>query len=94
MQIKADVSNCYFDVPQSAEATMLGSAMVATIGCGFYMNEEEAYSSIKRNEVQTVVPDPDQHQHQHRVYKQVFECSYLNLQKPLREYYKTFFENR
>lgn len=81
MQIKADVSGCCFQVLPIAEATLLGAAWVAGIGCGMYSDEKELKQYLSRDKIDTYVPNLKNHHE----YKQLYEKIYLALQKPLRQ---------
>jgi xylulokinase len=83
LQIKADVSGCRLDVPPVPEATVLGAALVAGIGCGIYRDAGEAVHSIQQQPSATFVPDRERH----RAYRQVYEHGFLSLQEPLRQVY-------
>jgi sugar (pentulose or hexulose) kinase len=84
MQIKADVSNCEFQIPDIPEATMLGAAIAAGIGCGLYRDEEEAVSLIENINKRKMTPN-DGH---HHLYQNIYENGYVRLQEPLRTYYQ------
>jgi len=80
MQIKADVSGCEIEVSTVSEATLLGAALVAGIGCGIYKDEDEARSSIARSPGFIYQPNSTHHQ----MYQQLYQEGFLTLQKPLR----------
>lgn len=80
LQIKADVSGCQIQVSPEPEATLLGAALAAGIGCGVYTDTADALAQIVRPPGEIIAPDPDRH----RVYHALFESGYLGLQAPLR----------
>jgi xylulokinase len=83
MQIKADVSGCRLVVPSIPEATLLGAALVAGVGCGMYSSMEEALLPIeKSNHVEVYEPDEDRH----AIYRCLYEQGYLPLQETLHQY--------
>lgn len=84
MQIKADVSNCSLSIPSSAEATLLGAAIAAGLGCGIYKDKEEMFHLIARNDEITIQPN----QTNSEKYRRIFEEGYMPLQQPLRDFYK------
>jgi xylulokinase len=85
MQIKADVSGCRFDILPFSEATLLGAALLAGAGCGYFASQEEALSSIAPSSSESIFPDKGRHV----LYSRFYEQAYLTLQEPLRCYYKT-----
>jgi len=85
MQIKADVAGCAFDIADLSEATLLGAALAAGIGCGFYGNEQEALRAVTYRTIATMMPDPKRHDG----YRRLFEHGYQMLQAPLRAYYNS-----
>jgi sugar (pentulose or hexulose) kinase len=82
MQIKADVCNCRFDLPQIPDATLLGAALIAGVGAGLYGSVEEGSSAV-RQVYETVATTPERHEK----YRNYYENGYLRLQQPLREYF-------
>jgi len=82
MQIKSDVSGCVFEVPALSEATLLGAALVAGIGCGFFKDETEARSSMINSPKAMYHPNPTNH----RKYRQLYKEGYLALQAPIRDF--------
>lgn len=84
MQIKADVSGCQFSVPAMPEATLLGAALIAGIGCGYYKDEEQAFSALVQDEPLEYIPKADHH----RDYQRLYQRGYLQLQAPLRAYHR------
>jgi xylulokinase len=82
MQIKSDVSGCIFEVPALNEATLLGAALVAGIGCGLFKNETEARSSMVNSPGAMYHPSPSNH----RKYRQLYKEGYLALQAPIRDF--------
>ncbi|HEU5139649.1 MAG TPA: FGGY family carbohydrate kinase [Bacillales bacterium] len=83
MQIKADVSNCTLSIPAYSEATLLGAAVVAGIGCGVYADEEEAMTSLRQSKSVVVRPNLDHHQ----AYRKMYETGYKALEEPLFRYF-------
>jgi xylulokinase len=57
MQNKADVVGRPIEVPDIAEATALGAAILAGIGVGLYRNEQDAFDHVYKPGV-TFEPDP------------------------------------
>jgi xylulokinase len=82
MQIKADVSGCRISVLAEREATLLGAALVAGIGCGVYSGEAEALAGLDRSPARAYEPDS----RRHHVYVDLYEGGYLPFQEPLRRY--------
>ena len=83
LQIKADVTNCRLELPPVQEATMLGAAMAAGIGCGLYQSAEDAAASVRAGQSRWIEPDPDRHLE----YKRLYEEGYAALQQALRQVY-------
>lgn len=83
IQIKADVSNCVFDVTPFSEITLLGAAMIGGIGTGMFANVDQAIEAMVDRNVQTYYPD----QEQHARFKALYEYGFLALQAPLNRYY-------
>ncbi|SEN40461.1 FGGY-family carbohydrate kinase [Lihuaxuella thermophila] len=73
MQIKADISGCELYLPQLAEATLLGAAMTAGIGCGIYRGVEEASILSRSQQTEKLSPNPDHH----AAYRRLFEQGYV-----------------
>ncbi|HEX7065919.1 MAG TPA: FGGY family carbohydrate kinase [Bacillales bacterium] len=90
MQIKADVSNCTLSIPPFSEATLLGAAVVAGIGCGIYGSEEEAMALLKKGKSTVVRPDQDDH----KAYRKMYEKGYKALGEPLFSYFGNLAEER
>jgi xylulokinase len=83
MQIKADVSNCLFEVLSFSEVTLLGAAMIAGLGVGLFTSTDQAIQTMSQRNSETFYPDEGRHQ----IHKQLFEHGYLALQHPLNQYY-------
>jgi xylulokinase len=83
MQIKADVSNCLFEVLSFSEVTLLGAAMIAGLGAGLFTSTDQAIQAMSQRNSETFYPDEGRHQ----IHKQLFEHGYLALQHPLNQYY-------
>lgn len=82
LQIKADVSGCTISALAEPEATLLGAALVAGIGCGIYRDEDDAMAQLKQSPAEIYRPDPARHE----VYVDLFEYGYVAFQEPLRTY--------
>ncbi len=82
LRIKADVSGYLLRVPALAEATLLGAALIAGIGCGAYADEAEALAAVRDQAATVVEPDPARH----ASYARLYEDGYIPLQGPLRQY--------
>jgi sugar (pentulose or hexulose) kinase len=80
MQIKADVSGCRLEVLDMPEATLLGAALVAGVGCGVYPDHQTASAMVDRPEQTVYLPDPARH----KAYSHYYEIGFLALQAPLR----------
>src|SRR5690606_161804 len=86
MRIKATVSGCTIRIPPVEEATLLGAALLAAIGAGFFQNTEEAVAGLELEaESQVVAPWEESKER----YRQIFEEGYLKLQHPIRQYFRT-----
>jgi sugar (pentulose or hexulose) kinase len=85
LQIKADISNCTYHILPVPDATLLGAALLAGIGCGYYAGVQDAISAISRQQPFTILPDPDRH----LIYQHKFTNGYLALQDPLRAYFNS-----
>lgn len=83
MQIKADVSNCVFEVAPVSEVTLLGAAMIAGIGAGLFADADEAVAAMAPRDAELFAPDVERH----RRHLQLFEQGYLALQAPLNAFY-------
>lgn len=83
LQVKADITRCTLELPPISEATMLGAAMAAAVGCGVYASHEDAVKAIDRKESAFVKPD----EARHLAYKALYEEGYEPLQQPLRAFY-------
>ena len=74
-QIKSDVTGIPIQVPYSDEATTLGAAILAGVGCGMYSSYEEAVSLTVR-ETRRHEPDPsvrEAYDHAYSTYRQLYE---------------------
>ncbi len=83
MQIKSNISRMVFEVLSLSEATLLGAALVAAIGNGFYKDAQQAIDSIDIQVKKIISPDEDQHQKYINIYKN----AYMKFQNPLRDLY-------
>jgi xylulokinase len=81
MQIKADVGGHNLQVSSITEATVLGAALLAGIGCGMYRDSDEALRHIQTQKAAVFIPNQERHQHYRHVYEHVYEP----LQQPLRQ---------
>ncbi|HLE52912.1 MAG TPA: FGGY family carbohydrate kinase [Anaerolineales bacterium] len=81
MQIKADVSGCRLEVLPMPEATLLGAALVAGVGCGVFADAAQAIDAARQVVVEIYLPDAGRHQG----YIDLYERGYLHLQAPLRQ---------
>lgn len=84
MQIKSDVTNCKISIPSVSEATLLGAAMTAGLGCGVYNDEDEVLQLVSQRQEKHVYPNSNNH----RKYQVIYEEGYLPLQEPLRRFYR------
>ncbi len=91
LQIKADVSGCEYIVPPVAEATLLGAALVAALGCGALEEEQIVDLAKVQNELGTKVSPYLQ---RHVSYEYWYEKAFLALQEPLRSYYNAVVDER
>lgn len=80
MQIRADVTGCRIEAMNQPEATCLGAALLAGVGCGLYAGEAQALASLARA-TETWQPDP----HRHAIYRRLYEQGYCAFQTPLRQ---------
>jgi xylulokinase len=75
MQIKADVSGARYDIAVTPEATLLGAALIAGVGCGMFSNIIEAVAAAGASSADSMFPDAERHQ----IYTHLFEHGYLPL---------------
>lgn len=85
MQIKADVSGVPQRIYPSAEATVLGAALVAGLGAGVYRSPAEAVNAVNRadNALTIIEPRADHHAR----YRELF-AGYQRLLPALRDFYR------
>ncbi len=83
MQVKADVFGQPIEVLGQVEATLLGAAMLAGLGCGA-ISEEDTMQSLHAEVLETYQPDAARH----RAYQRLYEEGFLGLQAALRRYYR------
>jgi xylulokinase len=83
LQIKADVTGCRIEASAEPEATLLGAALVAGIGCGLYAGEAEAFAGLRLKPVEVFLRDRERHV----VYRRLYEQGYLRLQDALRHHF-------
>ncbi len=81
MQIKADVGGHNVLVSPLTEATVLGAALLAGIGCGMYRDVAEARSHVCTPKATVFTPNHERHERYHHLYQHVYEP----LQQPLRQ---------
>lgn len=84
IQIKADVSNCVFDVMPFSEITLLGAAMIGGIGMGVFADVDQAIQAMVGRDLRTYCPNLEQHAR----FKKLYEHGFLELQTPLNRYYE------
>ncbi|OGO34121.1 MAG: hypothetical protein A2W35_14825, partial [Chloroflexi bacterium RBG_16_57_11] len=82
MQIKADVFGCPLDVLAQKEATLLGAALLAGLGCGVYPTLQSAVARLGGCGLERFEPDADRH----AGYEDLYARGYLPLQDALREF--------
>lgn len=85
MQIKADVTNCQLSIPSVTEASLLGAALIAGLGCGVYETKQELLqivSQINKN-VEHIYPDGENHLKFH----ELFQNGYLVFRESLMNYF-------
>jgi sugar (pentulose or hexulose) kinase len=80
MQIKADVSNCRYEVPALADTTLLGAALIGGWAAGVYASAPAALAALTLPPPRVVRPRPAQH----AAYQRLYQAAYLPLQAPLR----------
>jgi ribulose kinase len=83
MQIKADISGCRIDVADEPEATLLGAAMAAGIGCGIFASPEEALTAMSLRSYESFRP----YMQNQALYKTLYEQGFLSFQDSLRRYF-------
>lgn len=79
LQIKADVYGAPLDALADDEATLLGAALVAGVGCGVYADAAEALAVAARRPAARVEPDAARHQ----LYAARFERDFAPWQRQL-----------
>lgn len=87
MQIRADVCGWPIQVAQTAEAVMLGAAMVAGWGAGIFGSLQEAATAMAKPA--TGVYSPEQQRHDR--YADIFEQTFLKVQEPIRQLHRDGF---
>lgn len=60
-QIKADVTGKTVEVPEVAEASVLGAALLAGVGVGAFANIDDAACQVDRGDTRYYEPDPANH---------------------------------
>lgn len=91
LQLKADISGCEYLIPPVTEATLLGAALVAGLGCGALDSEDLTTIVAQQGQAANrVIPD----MRRHEAYRYWYEKAYIRLQRPLREYYNTLARER
>jgi xylulokinase len=94
MQIRADITGSQLSLLGMPEATLLGAAVLAGAGSGFYGDVSDAkllkqITRSARPEVEEVFPD----EAHHLAYQDLYEHGYLAFQDPLRDFGHSFREN-
>jgi len=77
-QLKATISCRTIRVPEIAEGSALGAALLAGIGCGVFRSAKEAFASLRLQE-RTYEPDPEAQELYRRLYEQVYLALYPTL---------------
>jgi xylulokinase len=84
LQVKADVSGVAHHIHPTAEAALLGAALVAGLGSGVYTSADEAAAAVRLDDALAAVrPRPDAHARYQRLYRD----GYLPLLDTLRAAY-------
>jgi sugar (pentulose or hexulose) kinase len=84
LQVKADVSGVTHHIHPTAEAALLGAAMVAGLGSGVYASADEAVARVSTDDaLAAILPRPDAHAGYQRLYRD----GYLPLMDALRAAY-------
>ncbi|MDD9267384.1 L-fuculokinase [Paenibacillus sp. GCM10023248] len=78
LQIKADVSGIELEQPVLPEATLLGAALTAGVGCGVYASYSEAIRALPAGNSHVYKPDPARHE----AYRAMMEAGFSPL-RPL-----------
>ncbi len=81
LQLKADILGRELSVPEVAEATLLGAAMLAGVASGIYADPQAASNAIRRTE-RTITPRSNQRE----TYNQLY-ATYAGLAPALRPLY-------
>jgi xylulokinase len=81
LQIKADVTGCELRASSMPEATLLGAALVAGIGTGYYPDLPSVLKLVQDFPAEIFIPEPERH----RKYQQLYQNGFLMLQDPLRK---------
>ncbi|RAV12478.1 FGGY-family carbohydrate kinase [Paenibacillus contaminans] len=84
LQVKADVLNCSLEVPPIEEATLLGAAMAAGIGCGVYGSPEEAVKAVRTSGSARIEADVERHE----AYRKLYDEGYVPMLGALGEFYR------
>ncbi len=85
LQIKADIGGCSIDVPETAEATLLGAALIAAHGAGLWPNDSDRRAAPTKQVAISISPDASKH----RTYRHIYQQHFKMLQAPLKTYYQT-----
>ena len=86
LQITADVSGCPVQALSEPDITLLGAAIAAGMGQGFY--PQPAHGSTAFTRRPGMIAEPDQRRHE--IYRELYEQGFLPLQAPLRRFCATF----
>jgi sugar (pentulose or hexulose) kinase len=81
MHVKADIYGCSLEIPAISEATLLGAALLAGVGSGFYQSIRDLRDKTLLVNWKTIYPDEKRHE----VYSDFFESRFLRFQESLRE---------
>jgi sugar (pentulose or hexulose) kinase len=79
LQIKADVTGSRLVIPGIAQATLLGAALLAGVGAGVFVSQEQALQTVARIPRRVVEPLAEAHLR----YQDAFETRWLPLLEPL-----------
>lgn len=82
MQLRADIFGCPVTVLPQTEATTLGAALLAGVGCGIYSDLAHMARNVSHlpDDGAVYAPDPQRH----AAYRQVYEERFLALQEVVR----------
>lgn len=72
LQVKADILGIRLCIPDVEEASALGAALLAGIGCGLYHNHQEAGKVTRNAKVHVIHPDADRTAYFKELYHEVY----------------------